>query len=336
MEFRRFGSIENSYRDKFIDQMKKEALNGGDFVVEEKVHGANFSFWCDGEEIKCGKRSSFVDKNFNNSNKVLADHTERLRSLYVYLKSKCAFKDMKELTIYGEIIGGVYKHEDVDKVPQATRVQKGVDYCPQNEFYGFDIMVDGIFLNEYDKCMAFEKHGFLYAKPLFRGSLEECLAYPNEFQTHIPEWLGLPPIEGNVCEGVIIRPEDPRFLNGGSRVILKNKNKKFSEKASAKDKTQKVSEPMEGPTLEAFEKIALFITENRLRNVLSHIGAVTNKDFGKIMGAFNKDIIEDFKKEHNDFNTLEKKESKRVSKEMSRLTSNMLRDNLLNIIDGNF
>ena len=39
-----------------------------------------------------------------------------------------------------------------------------------------------------DKANAyFEKEGIFHAKTLFRGNLEECLKYPNEFQTTIPK-----------------------------------------------------------------------------------------------------------------------------------------------------
>lgn len=338
MEFKKFNSIENSYREKYLEQMRKEFLHGGEFVVEEKVHGANFSFWFDGEEFKCAKRSGFLStdemNSFNNATTVFNAHMERIRSLYASLKF--LYPNLRVMTVYGELIGGSYPHPDVPRDTKATRIQKGVYYCPHNEFYGFDIVVDNIYLDETTKYEMFEQHGFLYSKPLFRGTLEECLVYPNTFQTRVPEALGLPEIDGNTCEGVIIRPVDTRFFQSRSRVILKNKNEKFSEKQKESDRSHVATEPMEGLVLEVFTKMCLFITENRLRNVLSHMGPVNKEDFGKIANAFNKDLIEDYNKEHDDLKLLEKKQSKRVTKDVTRLTAQLIRKHFLNILDGNF
>lgn len=338
MDFKKFNSIENSYRDKFLDMVKKELLHSGEFVVEEKVHGANFSFWFDGEHFRCAKRSGFLagteEQNFAGAATVLKEHLNRLKALYSHLKFK--YPEMEVMTVYGEIIGGSYPHPDVPKTPNATRVQKGVLYCPHNDFYAFDIVIDDLYLNEDEKCEALDQHDFLYAKPLFKGSLDDCLAYPNQFQSHVPGWLGLPEIDDNTCEGTIIRPAETKFLAGGSRVILKNKNDKFSEKQKQPDKSKSSMNSMEGPVLDVFSKISLYITENRLRNVLSHMGPITKKDFGRIAAAFNKDILDDYNKENHDLHILEKKQTKRVTKEITWLTTRLIRENFLNIIDGNF
>jgi hypothetical protein len=49
--------------------------------------------------------------------------------------------------------------------------------------------------------------------------------------------LGLPPIENNIVEGTVIKPLIPLFENNGSRIILKNKNDKFSEKTGKRPAT---------------------------------------------------------------------------------------------------
>ena len=40
----------------------------------------------------------------------------------------------------------------------------------------------------------------------------------------------------NIMEGVVLRPKNPAFLSNGARVILKNKNNKWSEKNKSKEK----------------------------------------------------------------------------------------------------
>ena len=72
-----------------------------------------------------------------------------------------------------------------------------------------------------------EQFDLLYAKPLFSGSFKDALEYQNDFQTTIPGILGLPEIEDNIAEGVVIKPENAMFFHDGSRLILKNKNAKI-------------------------------------------------------------------------------------------------------------
>jgi hypothetical protein len=80
-----------------------------------------------------------------------------------------------------------------------------------------------------------------------------------------------------------------------------------------------------------------YITENRLKNVLSKEGQVDNKMFGLIMKRFTEDIMKDFLKDnHLSYEALEKVERKVIQKRMATESSNMLRENFLNIIDGIF
>lgn len=62
----------------------------------------------------------------------------------------------------------------------------------------------GRYLSVDEANAFFEAEGFFYAKTLFRGSLAECLKYPNAFQSKISQWLGLPDIEDNICEGIVV------------------------------------------------------------------------------------------------------------------------------------
>jgi hypothetical protein len=39
MEFKRYSSIENSYRTKYLQTLEEQGLTGGEWVVTEKVHG---------------------------------------------------------------------------------------------------------------------------------------------------------------------------------------------------------------------------------------------------------------------------------------------------------
>ena len=128
-------------------------------------------------------------------------------------------------------------------------IQKGVFYAPDHEFYGFDIYVftnDGGYYLSVDHAEGlFESEGFFYAKPLFKGTLDECLAYPNEFQSKIAEWLGYPALEDNICEGIVIRPVTPHYLRTGSRALIKSKNARFAENKSVKRRNRQPEAPVE-------------------------------------------------------------------------------------------
>ena len=127
-----------------------------------------------------------------------AQHVKRAWAL---LKEKGL--SFQVMAVYGELIGGTYPHPDVERDKAATKVQKGIFYSPRNEFYAFDLALDYRFVE------IMEKSGFLYAKTLFTGNFQECLQHANRFPSRIPEWLGLPPIEGNVCKAWSSSPPDP-------------------------------------------------------------------------------------------------------------------------------
>jgi len=92
-------------------------------------------------------------------------------------------------------------------------------YSPDNCFYAFDILVDNnTYLDIDETNKLFEQEGLLYAKTLFRGSLEEALSFPNAFDSVISGQLNLPAITPNICEGTIIRPvKNLNFRNVNSK-----------------------------------------------------------------------------------------------------------------------
>ena len=111
--------------------------------------------------------------------------------------------------------------------------------------------------------------------------------------------MGLPAIDDNICEGIVIRPVVPMYLRNGSRVLIKSKNERFAEKKSVKKRNKLFAEPI--PFSEALQTLIAegeaYVTVNRLINVVSHIGEVHfPKDFGKVMGLFSKDVLDDFSK----------------------------------------
>jgi Rnl2 family RNA ligase len=348
MKFQRFSSIDNSYRSKTVNLFIEKGLSDGEWTVGEKIHGSNFSLWCDGEELICAKRGSFLKNtdNFFNNHKVMSDHRERMSDLFVILDKEAhggfdwatelEITEVDDFVVYGEIFGGWYPHPDVEKVEGAVKVQKGIYYSPRNEFYAYDIKVNGQFINDDDCQRLLKVVGIFNAEPLFRGTFRECLDYPNEYQSTIAKRLGLPVIEDNICEGNVIRPVHAKYLSCGSRVILKNKNDKWSEKMKGEPKEKKEVILSEAAS-QLFGEISSLVTENRLRNVLSKTGPITQKEFGKLLGLLMQDAFEEFNKDWaEDFAKLGKDESKTINKMANQSAAGLIRTNFLNIIDETF
>ena len=246
----------------------------------------------------------------------------------------CQFHEgVESISVFGELCGGAYPHPDVQRIGRLTLIQKGVFYTPGHEFYGFDIYVftkDGGYYLSVDETNAlFESEGFFYARSIFTGLLDDCLKYPNQFQSKIAEWLGLPAIEDNVCEGIVIRPVTPYYLRTGSRALIKSKNEKFAEKKSVK-KRNKQLEPEVENSKELTEMLTLvesFVNENRLANVVSHIGEIhIPADLGKLIKEMSYDVVEDFLKEHSAlYNVIDKSEVKIFNKELNKMISALVK-----------
>ena len=61
LEFKKYSSIENSFNREFMERIVAEMPTDLEYVVQEKVHGANTSFLCDGENVRFAKRTSMLE-----------------------------------------------------------------------------------------------------------------------------------------------------------------------------------------------------------------------------------------------------------------------------------
>ena len=333
LEFKKYSSIENTYDQELMEKIKSEGFDSLQYVVQEKVHGANCCFVTDGQVVQFAKRTSLVEAGelFYNYEELLERYKEKVIRLFQRIKEKYA--DTKTVLVYGEMFGGKYPHPDVKNDPKVMNIQKGVFYSPIHEFYGFDMYVAGSergrYLSVDEANMFFEEGNFFYAKTLFRGTLNECLEYPNDFKSLIPGWLGLPDIEENSCEGIIIRPIEPVFFRNGSRLLLKSKNSKFAEKKAVKKRQSLLYvEPTYSEALN--EQLLIteeYVTENRLNNVISKIGHVLMpQETGKLTGLFSKDMLEDYLKEHStSYALLEKSEQKILNRHMNKQAIDLIK-----------
>jgi Rnl2 family RNA ligase len=340
VSFKKYNSVENVFDKEFVDKIKLEGYGNVQFVVQEKVHGANFCFATDGETIIAGKRTGFVeaDESFYGHEELLDRYKEKALNLFMRVREK--YPDTLTITIFGEMFGGKYPHPEINNDSRITCIQKGVYYCPNHEFYAFDLYLTNAnsarFLVVDEMNTFFEDTKFLYAKTLFQGTIDECLQYSNAFPSYISGWLNLPPIEDNICEGIVIRPSEPLYFHNGTRVLLKSKNSRFAEKKAVKKRIKTPSvEPSYSENLNNLLYISEeYVTENRLNNVVSKIGTVSiPKDTGKLIGLLSKDILDDFLKEHSEqYYSLEKDEQKILNKHINSQATTLIKKIYFNII----
>lgn len=323
MRFDKFSSIENSYRQKVIDMI---VLNGFSqpeitWVALEKIHGANFSLWYDGTHMKSAKRSGWIteDENFYGSKAVAEKYFGALDRLYGLLS---LIPGEETLTVYGELCGGSGEG--------FKQVQKEVYYFDHVEFLAFEVRVNGTPIPIQESFSLLSKAGFQLVPYIARGTFDKMIHLDENFDSMVSFR------EGNKAEGLVIRPDKPLWFGNGSAVVLKKKAEAFSEK-KGKQKTLKAPVELSEQQTEVYEYVGSYLTENRLKNVLSKIGEVTQKDFGKIMGLLVQDALEDaqgdsgvnYKEQLGD-------EWKRVIKLINNDASVLIRSNFLNILDGNF
>ena len=99
MIFKTYNSIENACQTRVIDQIKMQGFGDEVFIVQEKVHGANFSFFTDGKEIKIGKRTAFIEKDekFFNAHQILERYRKKV--IEVFGRVKTMYPDVKTVVI---------------------------------------------------------------------------------------------------------------------------------------------------------------------------------------------------------------------------------------------
>lgn len=270
MEFHKFSSLENTYRQNLIDKVRYEGKDVGDWIVTEKIHGANFSFWCDGTEVKVASRSQFVDGTFYNCQAVINRYSQGILDW-------CKSKGVNDFVVYGELFGG--------------NIQKEVKYG-EKDFAAFDVAIDGKVLDKHTAQSVVDDCGLFFAPVLKVGTFKKCLELDNTFRSVLTpdDWE-----DENTSEGLVIEPIEPAWFANGSRVYFKNKTESFSEKNS-QPKEKQVFELSEQES-DLLNELLDYNTEQRVANVISKVGQVTNKDFGKILGLTMQDILEDFAKD---------------------------------------
>lgn len=295
--FKKYRSIENHYKGDFIRRILERGLGKEDVLWYrfEKADGGNFSFICDGFEVKCGKRNHpLVKENFFQWEKLRDLYKEDILKLFVTLQK--IYPKMEQFNLYGEIHGGMYPGHPVKTKP----LNRNTYYCPDIRFIAFDLHVamkesGGTYQLLYDEYSPIlKKHNVPFLEPMSKTTLSEALKFSPEFNTTLPKLYGLEEHEGNIAEGAVLKPVSDVYIIGKdgqpTRPIIKHKHKRSMEKQKSFN--------LEGvKKMYSDDVIAVkdYITEPRLINVVTKIGGdVTLSDMTKVIRAFREDILEEY------------------------------------------
>jgi Rnl2 family RNA ligase len=251
------------------------ALKVKEWVVMEKVHGANLSIsMTSPTDITCSKRRAVIpdDDSFFGFRAVV----DRMRpALAIFYESLHALApDLHRVYLYGELFGGAGD----------CAVQPGVCYCRSLEFMLFDVKVEynsgfSGWLDWDCACQLAQQAGLYYAKPLHVGTLASCMAFEYHFESKVARDFA-PGSHLQDAEGVVIKPLRGWMQHSSTaefdRPIVKRKVEKFAEGAvvnaarieSAVSKIGKLS----AKTRAAVEKeiVADMLGDDRLAGQIKH------------------------------------------------------------------
>lgn len=356
--FRVYESIGNHNNPLFLNTILTHAQFDPNSLwsASEKVHGANFSFTIipenDAITVKVASRNQYLDtpewmeKFYPKAQQILRDQYTTLseRAFYYIVTKYPQFVNVHKVVIYGEVLGGLYPHDEVPKDKTAGIIQRGVYYSPNNLFYPFDIHVthgdQGTWLNHDEFEDVMQNSGFtLYAKELFRGPLSACLELDVEKATTLPALLGLPPIEKNVSEGLVFKPLKPFTDETGTRWIVKKKSYQFME-AMTGDRVKIFLAQKQGVLLplpneaskKVMELVASYVTDSRIDSVRSKMKEdllVNQHVIGRATGELAKDVLVDVEKEHGNIwsaDVVKKDEQHLIRKNLNTLCTTQIRE----------
>lgn len=295
MSFLRWPSIENSYHKKFINKALEEfpELAHITYEVTEKLHGTNVQFHFEpGKEMRVASRNRYLEKQskFYNVWDTLLDYAP----LWAHVGREA--NRVGSIRLFAEMFGG--------------GIQKGVNYGPKHRIRFFGLTVNNQLLPPTSLKEFADAYNFLNLLvpevKLIEG-LEAALAVDTNFPTMIN------PIEGNICEGIVIRPYHKVYrLSDGSTFMLKKKNLAFLEKTKA----PKPKVPVDSEVVRLHDLFKAYIVKNRINNIFSNWGCIERPDqIGEYIRLVIQDAVESFAKDYNaEWESLSRKQRGQVTK----------------------
>lgn len=110
-----------------------------DWVVTEKIYGANFGIVTDGFSVKFAKAKQFLDSGESFFGYQLLQEKLIVQVLNIFSILQFEKNNLQKVFIYGKLFGGEYHHPEVPPIPGVQAIQTGLYYSSRIEYCAFDI-----------------------------------------------------------------------------------------------------------------------------------------------------------------------------------------------------
>ncbi len=238
------------------------------WVATEKIHGAQFVVGVNEREVKFGKRKAWLNDNEPFFGWQVLRSVLEASAVKIYSD----YNGTGSLYIYGELFGGSYPHSDVRNNDLFTPVQTGIWYSPSLQYAVFDILFikDEImyFMSFSEVVKLVEKTSLQTVPVLAYGSYESLKKLPVRYTSSVYEKYGLPPIENNVAEGFVLKPDCE--IAASDRPVIKYKIPEFSENRF--DECQPFNSQAMPGVDELSEILSMMINSARIESARSKTG----------------------------------------------------------------
>ncbi|AVL94635.1 RNA ligase 2 [Moumouvirus australiensis] len=297
--FQKFFSIENP-KKRIVKTFIKNNFtdNKNEWVVLEKIHGANFSFITDGENIYAAKRTAIISPGEYFFNYEIIVEKYKADILEIYKKINSDFPNIMSIQIFGELFGGLYPNYNYEDVKP---VQKGIYYNPNVDFMVFDIKINfttndfqirndkSEFLSHDEVLFYLSSTNFKHVPIITKDNFNNIINLDPVFFTKVPNIYGLPHVDNNYAEGYIFKL-NTRHSCDVVRPILKSKNNTlFGE---IHDQKEKFLVNCSSSFNIFVEEIKNYLTKNRYDGIIGKIGP--DNKIPKIIGCFIADALKDY------------------------------------------
>jgi Rnl2 family RNA ligase len=285
--FRKYHSIENSYRDKFLQYSLDQypELQNAVYIITEKVDGSCIQLVFEPNKVRKVASRNRVLKEGEDFFGIL--DVLKTEAIFDFSRRLDAFADKTNQTInlYGELYG--------------PGIQRRVDYGSERSIAFFDVAINGDLLPAGLFLQFMDLHAYgQFTVPVLGviSGLQSALEFDVNLLSELKK------VEGNIIEGVVIKPRDKVYrMHCGSIFYLKKKGERFAEKEQ-RVKVPRQQKEYRPEVIQMHEAFLGLINDNRLKSIFSKEGEIQEP---KQIGKYIKLIIEDAKEEFWKDNTEE-------------------------------
>lgn len=281
INFLKYPSLTNHYAiskstrimDSYYDQSQL-------WYSTEKIDGTNFSVHISKDEVKFGKRNSFInqdDKPFNRGINIVNS-----TDLVDFIQKNFIQNSNEVIHLYGELFGSKIQKTNYDIAKEGKNDLKFFDAIVESEDHSFA----QVSLNSLEYLLSTVPQMTIPISKI--GSLSELLdTTPSDNSQY-----------GGLSEGIVLKPIGPNFYTKEVPYLgIKYKTAAFAEvKKIPKHSAEQIAVPME-----VHLALSDYVTSNRLHNTISK-GDIqpSSENIGALIVAMKNDIKTEYQRENQE------------------------------------